>query len=201
MNRKTIALTLTIIWSSAFLHHRCVLRSNNEKGADGDDIFPLWSGSAIEQDPRHIPFVKGIAHSTIHTATKDGYKFLHGAAITNHNGIFFANWANSPSNENGPEETLQGRRSSDDCVTWSPLETVGPGFEGPERHSHGVFLEHKNELWTICARFGEGTDAKKFDGLNAEAFVLNEKLNKWESRGLVMQDCWPLEAIKSMKHL
>ena len=53
MNRKTIALTLTIIWSSAFLHHRCVLRSNNEKGADGDDIFPLWSGSAIEQDPEY----------------------------------------------------------------------------------------------------------------------------------------------------
>ena len=77
------------------------------------DPFPLWSGPSIPSDPKQLPIPTGIEHRTIHRATRDGYKFLHGAAIVDHNGVMFANWANSPTNENGPHETLQGRRSTD----------------------------------------------------------------------------------------
>lgn len=76
--------------------------------------FPLWSGPPIPGDVEKIPYVPGVRHQTIHRATADGYKFLHGAAIVHHKGVFYANWANSPTNENGPHETLQGRRSFDD---------------------------------------------------------------------------------------
>lgn len=157
------------------------------------DRYELWTGPPVPADVRQIPFVPGIEHRTIHRPTADGYRFLHGAAIVHHQGTFYANWANSPTNENGPDETLQGKRSTDGGVTWSPLEVIGPGFDGPERHSHGVLFQHQNELWTICARFGKGTSGRRFDGLKAEAFVLNQTSDRWESRGIVMENCWPCD--------
>jgi len=156
-------------------------------------VYALWSGPAIPNDRARIPFATGIEHQTIYAATADGYKFLHGAAIINHKGTFFANWANSPTNENGPHETLQGRRSTDGCRTWSSLEVIGPGFTTSECHSHGILMVHKDELWTICSRFGAGPVARRFPGLKAEAFVLNGKTGKWESRGIVMENCWPCD--------
>jgi hypothetical protein len=155
--------------------------------------FTLWTGPAIPEDVERIPFAPGVRHQTIHQATEEGYKFLHGAAIVHHNGVFYANWANSPVNENGPHETLQGRRSVDGGRTWSDVEMIGPGFEGPERHSHGVLFVHRGELWTICSRFGVGTPGKRFGGLKAEAFVLDEPSGRWESRGVVMENCWPYD--------
>lgn len=155
--------------------------------------FTLWTGPPVPDDVTKIPFLPGVQHQTIHRATADGYKFLHGAAIVHHKGVFYANWANSPTNENGPHETLQGRRSFDGGKTWSDIEVIGPGFDGAERHSHGVLFVHQDKLWTICSRFGIGGAGRRFPGLKAEAFVLNEKSNKWESRGVVMQNCWPYD--------
>ncbi len=153
----------------------------------------LWTGPPIPKDVNQIPFVPGLTHQTIHRAQKDGFKFLHGAAIIEHKGTLYANWANSPTNENGPHETLQGRRSKDGGKTWSDLEVIGSGFKGPDRHSHGVYLKHRGKLWTICSRFGVGPSAKRFPGLEGEAFVLNEETGRWESRGIVMQNCWPYD--------
>ncbi len=153
---------------------------------------PLWSGAQIPDDLESIPFVDGVVHRTIHTASEDGYKFLHGAAIIEHNGTMYANWANSPTNENGPQETLQGRRSTDGGETWSEIEIIGPGFEGPDRHSHGVLLVHEDQVWTICSRFGIGTSGRRFPGLKAEAFVLGED-DRWHSKGIVMDNCWPYD--------
>jgi len=155
--------------------------------------FKLWAGPPIPSDVEEIPFAEGVEHRTIHRPSEDGYKFLHGAAIVEHKGVMYANWANSPVNENGPHETLQGRRSIDGGVTWSELEVIGPGFEGKERHSHGVLFVHKDELWTICARFGVGTPGRRFPGLQAEAFVLDEQTDRWKSRGIVMKNCWPYD--------
>jgi hypothetical protein len=162
--------------------------------ADAETTYTLWSGPTIPTDPTEIPFVSGLAHSTIHRPAADGYKFLHGAAIVQHEGLFYANWANSPVNENGPHETLQGKRSSDGGVTWSPLEVIGPGFAGSERHSHGVLTVHQGNVWTIAARFGVGVPGRKFPGLQAEAFVLNWGTGHWDSRGVVMRNCWPYDA-------
>jgi len=154
--------------------------------------FVLWNGPPIPAREA-IPFVPGIQHHTIHRATADGYKFLHGAAIAQHRDTLFANWANSPTNENGPHETLQGRRSNDGGATWSDIEMIGPGFDGPERHSHGVLAAHQGRLWSICARFGVGSPAKRFAGLAAEAFTLDEQVNRWQSIGIVMRNCWPYD--------
>ncbi len=153
----------------------------------------LWTGPPIPRNVEEIPFVSGVQHQTIHQATADGYKFLHGAAIVHHNGVLYANWANSPTHENGPHETLQGRRSANGGTTWSDIEVIGPGFDSDQRHSHGVLFVHKDELWTICSRFGVGTPGRRFPGLQAEAFVLDEQTDQWESRGVVMHNCWPYD--------
>ena len=160
----------------------------------GGETFPLWSGPELSADPGRIPFAEGIEHRTIHRPAADEYKFLHGAAIVMHKGVLYANWANSPTNENGPQETLQGRRSKDGGKTWEPLEVVGPGFDGADRHSHGVLFRHKGELWTICSRFGTGEPGgRRFRGLRGEAFVLDEKTDQWISRGIVMHNRWPYD--------
>jgi BNR repeat protein len=170
----------------------------------GDDLPPpgkveplvepyvLWTGPPIP-GPGQVPVVKGVTHQTIHRATKDGYKFLHGAAIIWHKGTLFANWANSPTNENGPHETLQGKRSTDGGQTWSDLEVIGPGFDSDERHSHGVYLSRNGRLWVFGSRFGIGTPGRHFPGLVAEVFVLNENTDRWEPRGLAMDNCWPCD--------
>lgn len=155
--------------------------------------YRLWSGPPIPKDPADLPEPEGLEHSVIHQPADDEPKFLHGAAIIKYRGVWFANWANSPTNENGPHETMRGRRSSDGGKTWSDMEIIGPGRDGPDRHSHGVYLEHKGELWTFCARFGIGPKARRFAGLKAEAFVLNPDTDRWESRGIVMDNCWPYD--------
>lgn len=162
------------------------------------DTYQLWTGPKLSSDPTKIPFAKGIEHRVIHRPGKKDHKFLHGAAIVEHDGVFYANWANSPTNENGPHETLRGKRSTDVGKTWSDLEVIGSGFEGPDRHSHGVLFVHQDRVWTICARFGVGEKAKRFPGLKGEAFVLNPDSDQWESRGIVMQNCWPYDQIVKM---
>jgi len=159
--------------------------------ADGEVV--LWDAQVAFPSPTDLAEPAGLMHAMIHRASADGYKFLHGAAIIAHDGVLYANWANSPTNENGPRETLQGRRSRDGGQTWSDLEVIGPGFDGPERHSHGVLATHKGALWTICSRFGIGDKARRFDGLRAEAFVLDPATDTWQSRGIVMHNCWPYD--------
>lgn len=148
----------------------------------------------MPRDLAELPEPDGLTHSVLYRPeAKDDDKFIHGAAIIRYNGVLYANWASSPVNENKKHETLRGKRSKDGGKTWSPLEIIAPGFEGLERHSHGVYLEHKGELWTFCARFGIGAKARRFTGLQAEAFVLNKETDKWESRGIVMDNCWPYD--------
>lgn len=160
----------------------------------------LWSGPPIPKDVSRIPFVTGMRHQTIHQATEKTDKFLHGAAILQHKGVWYANWANSPLNENGPHETLRGRRSTDQGQTWSELEIIAPGFTGNQRHSHGILFVHQGAIWTICARWGIGDSGRRFRGLKSEAFVLDSKSDRWKSQGIVMDNCWPYDEPKRMKN-
>ena len=160
----------------------------------------LWNGAAFPRDVTKIPFVPGAEHRIIHKPAPDGYRFLHGAAIIHHKGALYANWANSPTHENGPWETLQGKRSTDGGKTWSRVEVIAPGFETEMRHSHGMLFVHQGRLWTICARWGEGKRGRYFKDLTAEAFVLDEKSGKWESRGIVMENCWPYDEPMRMEN-
>lgn len=160
---------------------------------ESPETVALWTGPLLPKSVAELPFVPGVEHRTIHRATEKTDKFLHGASIVHHKGTWFANWANSPTNENGPHETLRGRRSIDGGKSWSDVEVIGPGFEGDQRHSHGVLFSHQGEVWALAARFGVGAAGRRFRGLTAEAFVLDEAADRWRSRGIVMQNCWPYD--------
>lgn len=177
-----IAIIWTVLNLPAFAEAKDITKSV---------IYKLWTGEPIPTDLAQIPFAEGIEHRTLHRPGEEDYKFLHGAAIIHHEGVMYANWANSPKDENGAHETLRGKRSEDGGKTWSALEVVAPGFDGNDCHSHGVYHSYKGELWTFCARF-DGSKGK-FPGLTAEAFVLNKKTDQWESRGIVMDNCWPYD--------
>lgn len=155
--------------------------------------YPLWSGPAIPKDPGVLPEPHGLITRTIHDAREADYKFLHGAAIIHFKGRFYANWANSPINENHPHETLQGKHTQDPLGEWSKIEMIAPGFEGEERHSHAAYLEHEGQLWTFPARFGKGAKGTRFTGLGAEAWLLDEKSGKWQNKGRVIDNCWPYD--------
>ncbi len=155
--------------------------------------FPLWDGPEILKNPGNLPEPTDLAHSVIYRPITDkDHKFIHGVAIIEHDGVMYANWASSPLHENSVDETLRGKRSKDGGKTWSEIETVAPGFEGNDCHSHASYLVHKNELWTFSARF-DGVHRSHFPNLKAEAFVLNKQTDKWESRGIVMDNCWPYD--------
>ena len=92
-----------------------------------DTKFGLWSGAAIPADHTTIPFAQGIEHYTLLNGSDHTHRFLHGAIIIKYQGELFANWANSPVDENSQDETLQGRRFTDagDTNTWSAVEVIG----------------------------------------------------------------------------
>ncbi len=97
----------------------CGLLSVGKEGQlDPDGTYPLRAGGEIPSDSAKIPFAERIVHSTVHRPGEEDPKFPHGAAIIEHKGMFYANWANSPINENGPHETLRGKRSLDGGKTW-----------------------------------------------------------------------------------
>ena len=59
-----------------------------EKVAPLPEPFELWTGQPIPKDVSEIPFVPRVVHRTIHSPKVDGYRFLHGAAIVRHGGVF-----------------------------------------------------------------------------------------------------------------
>lgn len=112
-------------------------------------IFGLWSGATIPSNHTAIPFPNLMETYTLLDAQDPyEYKFLHGAAIINFKGTFYANWANSPLNENYPDEKLRERRFTDasNTGTWSTVEDVGGELPGNDRRSHASYLEHEGQL-------------------------------------------------------
>ena len=159
------------------------------------DYHRLWSGPPIPASHDELPALDSVHHVLVHAPRDGQYTFLHGAAIIYHKGRFYANWANSPKDENSGGETLQGSTSTDG-ITWTKREMIARGPQNGLNYSHAAYLSFKGELWTFPARFhgvpdrGPQTVVRHPD-LQVEALVLDEKTNRWVSRGVVGRDMWP----------
>lgn len=152
--------------------------------------FVLWSGPSVPT-AAETPLLQDVQFIVIkpREPDKDGYDWLHGAAIYRHQGTLFTSWGNNPGRENTVGEVARGRRSKDDGRTWLPVEDIGLSVPG-EARSHGVFLAHNDQLWAFHARFGKGKG--QFPHLAMEAIVLDKATDRWTSKGIVAQGIWPL---------
>lgn len=154
--------------------------------------YRLWKDDSPPQK-KNVPFVKGVELFTVHDgeAAKDRYWWLKGVAIYPFEGTLFTSFGhNDDHRENTYKEILRGRRSTDGGKTWSALETIGAGSE-TEANSHAVYYEHDGQLWMLAPRFS-GHGGKWLGQLQTEAFLLNEKTDRWESQGIVCEDNWPM---------
>ncbi|MCB1061931.1 MAG: exo-alpha-sialidase [Verrucomicrobiae bacterium] len=160
-----------------------------------DDVFPLWEASQPMLKAVDTPMLANVRFSQIKQREPevDGFTWLHGMAIVRHRGTLFTSWGHNKGKENTVTEIAQGRRSSDDGRTWGPVELISDGGD-KQAVSHGTFLSHDGVLWAFCGRF---TGVRQNTGM--EAFVLNEKTNAWESRGVVAgEGFWPMEEPEKM---
>jgi hypothetical protein len=160
----------------------------------------LWNPDVPQPALAEIPFVDGVTNLTVHRAVKGEYQFLHGAGIIAHRGRLFACWANSPVNENSPQEIWRGRWSEDGGLTWGPPEIIAGGSSNAPAYGHGTLLSHQDRLWAFAARFGKaGVDKDTvFPGIRMEIFARDDTAGKWEARGLAAEDFWAQEALKSL---
>lgn len=156
--------------------------------------YVLWDPALPVPAASEIPLLEGVRFSMIkrREPQKDGFDWLHGVALSWHKGTLFACFGHNKGRENTPTEINQGRRSTDGGRTWSPVELIAP-TDGPDARSHGVFLSHKGTLWLFLGRFRDDSQGRKYARLATEAFTLNEKTDKWESRGKVADVFWPCD--------
>jgi hypothetical protein len=152
----------------------------------------LWSKRKPFPTPDQLTRPNGVRDLIVHRAGADEYKFLHDSTIVEHRGILFAAWYNCPEREIVDASVIRGRRSRDDGITWSDVETIA---EDPERkifYVPNVFLSHQGTLWTFVLRM-TGHDLPT----QVEAFALNETTNRWEPRGLIAElflpNCPPIK--------
>lgn len=149
----------------------------------------LWDSSKALPKAADAPLLGGVRFHIIKKREPevDGYDWLHGVAIVRHKGVLYASWGHNKGLENTMGEVVQGRRSTDDGRTWSPVEMIEAGTARLAA-SHGAFLSHQGTLWAFLCRF-----SGKYEGVATEAYVLDERKNRWLSRGIVAREgFWPL---------
>jgi len=155
-------------------------------------VAMLWDPLAPVPTATEVRRLEGVRFEVIKLREPelDGHRWLHGVAIYRYRDIFFTSWGANEGQENTAGEVVLGRRSADDCRTWSSVEVIGPPL-GDEGRSHGVFVAHQGRLWAFHSRFGKG-EGRAFPGLCMEAFALGETTDAWECRGVVARGFWPL---------
>ena len=153
--------------------------------------YELWEPGREFPEVQHMPSVKGQRDLVLHRGTDD-FRWLHGPAVAWHNGVWYAHWGNNTKTENVLGEVLREIRSTDKRGSWSEPQTI---MSGPDcAYSHGVCLRHEGTLWTFLPRFVAHGQApgKMFPGLRMEALTLGED-GEWRHRGIVGQNCWPMD--------
>ena len=153
-------------------------------------MYNLWNTNSDFPTFKEMKDINGIEHIDVHTAIKDEYQFLLGAAIIKHNNIFRSSWANSFRKENDNNTILSEKCSYDNGRTWTDYKKISRTDKEFGR-SHGVYFEHKEKLYAFCPK-AKYNKVDSYPDLKMEAYVLNEH-GEWEYLDIVLDaDFWPM---------
>jgi hypothetical protein len=167
--------------------------------AESDTPCPLWRGDSPFPATAEIPVLPGTTHHVVHRAVEGEYQFLLGTALAFHQGTLWASWGNSFIDENDAGSVMAGRASKDEGESWEPYQVIAPGAPGPDSHSHGVFLNHGEELWAYAARADYVSGGRAYPKLRTEAYRLED--GSWATKGIVVEGLfWPLTEPQALKN-
>lgn len=146
----------------------------------------LWDESIPFPDVSVIQEPSCLTHVSVIKAKPGEFNFLHECAIAEHEGAFYAAWANGTKFEtNETDEIYRGAVSRDGGFTWSTPYVIGPGgLDGQIAHNHGSLFVRDGRLYAMVTRW---EDRKP----NVELFRLLDRPDRWESLGVIMRGFIP----------
>lgn len=165
-------------------------------GSMANDV-PLWDPDIPVPSAHEAPLLSGITFRILkaYEPAVDGYEFLHGASIIRHGDTWYATWGHNKGRENTATEVTRGRRSRDDFLILTEVETIASGNEA-DANSHGVTLSRGGDLWGFFGRF---TGFRQ--NTRTEAYRLNTKTDLWEPLGVVVGGgFWPCDEPQRMEN-
>ena len=158
-------------------------------------MYSLWNEQKKFPECEEMLKIKDIEYVNVHTAIKDEYQFLLGAAIIKYQDKLFSSWGNSFRGENDDNTILAQKCSIDGGKTWSDYRKISKTDKGFGR-SHGVYFEYEDVLYAFCPK-AKYDKIDAYPDLKMEAYKL-EKTGEWACLGVVLdEDFWPMcEPIK-----
>ena len=186
-----MVLALSLVWGADAPPPIARLSSEDIRDGKEETIRPvtLWGGGALPKSA-DIPLLAGVELHSIkaYEPDKDGYRWLHGVGLIWHGDRLYASFGNNKGQENSRGEQARGRISEDGGKTWGEPFTIASGDD----HlgvSHGVFLSHKDVLWSFHGAFYDD-----FQRTHTRAFRLCETTGVWSPVEIKMAEgFWPLQ--------
>lgn len=158
----------------------------------------LWTGGELPLSA-DMPQIEGACFKLINKYDPEhtGYNFLKGVALVRYEESLIASFGhNNTMEENNASEIANLRISTDEGKKWGPLYTI----DNPDNDlaiSHGVFLNHKDQLWAFQGAFyGQGRPGGRVHTIAylAEPGSIARGCPVWQNKGVVAWDgFWPLK--------
>lgn len=158
-------------------------------------MYSLWSEQKKFPECEEMLKIKDIEYVNVHTAIKDEYQFLLGAAIIKYKDKLYSSWGNSFRGENDDNTIIAQKCSLDGGKTWNDYRKISKTDKGFGR-SHGVYFEYEGNLYAFCPK-AKYDKIDAYPDLKMEAYKL-EKTGEWTCLDVVLdEDFWPMcEPIK-----
>jgi len=153
-----------------------------------DSLEILWTGGEIP-DWEDLPQIRGVEFQTIkkYEPDVDGYRFLHGVAITHFGSSWFISFGHNKGAENTAGE-VANCMVGDSLHSLGRLMPVGMALENGAV-SHGVFYNDGKSLWSLMGSFYGTTE-----NVHTRAYKWNPKRKIWKFKRVIAESgFWPMQ--------
>jgi hypothetical protein len=155
----------------------------------------LWDPAVPLPTKAAAPVLDDVAFHVIkqRRPDKDGCNWTLGVGLAWHQGKLYASYGFNKGDENTASEEAHVRVSEDGGKTWGTPVVIDAGADNLGV-SHGVFLSQGERLWAFMGAFYDA-----FQKTHTRAYVLDEATDKWEPRGVVVENgFWPMQEPQKM---